>query len=68
MLYNLTENLTPFALVTISIPLFAFCVGVLSVFFFHRLYLGMLLSFLLPLLYITTDWHTFGSDIDAWLL
>lgn len=67
-MYLLVENLDPFALVLVYMPICAFIIGMVSPFVFNKKYIGSLLSFFLPLLYTTTNWETFAANIDAWVL
>ncbi|KNB69670.1 hypothetical protein ADS79_27865 [Brevibacillus reuszeri] len=68
MLYLFNDNLNPFALVLLYIPILAFLIGLVCSYLFKKKYLGAVISFFLPLLFTTTSWDTFIVNIDAWVL
>lgn len=68
MLYLFAENLNPFALALIYIPIFALFIGMICSYFVNNKYLGSVISFFLPLLFTTPNWDTFIANIDACVL
>lgn len=67
MIYHLM-NPDPFLMVFLFCPLLAVIIGAASAFLCKSRYIAPVIAFLLPLLYITTNWSTFIGNWGAWLL
>lgn len=66
MLYHYID-LNPFSLVMVIMPVVAAILGIFVMTISKRIYLAPALSFLLPLLFITTNIKTFIANIGAWI-
>ncbi|WP_342554350.1 hypothetical protein [Paenibacillus sp. FSL R7-0652] len=69
MVYWWFEEMNPLFIVFVLCPLIAVLIGVCwytAAWCSRTIALGV--SFLLPLLYITTDWMTFTANLGAWLM
>jgi hypothetical protein len=64
--------MNPLFLVFVLCPMLAVIMGgcwyVLKVSKWYTRAIALGVSFLLPLLYITSDWATFTANLDAWLM
>ncbi|MDF2570351.1 MAG: hypothetical protein K0R55_1955 [Sporomusa sp.] len=66
MLYYYID-VNPFLLAMGIMPAVAAILGLFIMTISKRIYLAPALSFLLPLLFITTNMRTFIANIDAWI-
>ncbi|MDQ0087171.1 hypothetical protein J2T12_000565 [Paenibacillus anaericanus] len=58
----------PFQLVFIFCPIIAIILGIVFAQLRWKQVIAPLAGFLLPLLYITTDWNSFKVNLEAWFL
>ncbi len=65
MLYRYS-SVNPFLLTIGILPVIAVLLGI-STIALEKKYIAILISFLLPLLFITTNWETFIANLDAWI-
>ncbi|MCW3795344.1 hypothetical protein OM416_27430 [Paenibacillus sp. LS1] len=69
MIYWWFDHMNPLFAVLILCPIIAVVLGIGSYFAkWIRLWGTLILSFMLPLLYIASDLSTLGSNIGAWFI
>ncbi|UHA74415.1 hypothetical protein [Paenibacillus sp. 481] len=60
-------NPNPFVLVIILCPFVSVVFGFILALLRTKAWIAPAISFLLPLIYVTTDWKAFSANIDAWM-
>lgn len=68
MIYWLFPRLNPLLPTLLLCPILAILIGVCFASFKGKIYLGLILAFLLPLIFIATNLETIAVNIDAWIL
>ncbi|WP_091015917.1 MULTISPECIES: hypothetical protein [Paenibacillus] len=69
MIYWWLDQMNPLFAVLVLCPIIAVVLGVGSYFAkWFRLWVALVISFMLPLLYIASDLSTLGSNIGAWFI
>lgn len=69
MIYWWFDHMNPLFAVLVLCPIIAVVLGVSSYFAkWFRLWVALIISFMLPLLYIASDLSTLGSNIGAWFI
>ncbi|GIM44460.1 hypothetical protein DNHGIG_00090 [Collibacillus ludicampi] len=68
MIYLVFDYVNPFILTLVFCPLISVLLGAWFAMMRKKKLIALVVSFVLPLLYITSDWNTFIANLGAWLL
>ncbi len=68
MIYWLFPELNPLLPIFVFCPILSTLIGTGYAVFKRKVYMGMFVAFLLPLLYILTDLASLKVNLDAWLM
>ncbi|MNS64760.1 hypothetical protein D3C72_978990 [compost metagenome] len=68
MIYLWLYDLNPLVPSFIVCPILAILIGLLFTRFKRTVYIGLIISFFLPLLFIASNLNTLKANIDSWVL